>query len=238
MRLSARRICSLGLNRATSTAWQRAATSVRRRKPTWISAVPPPTSSLPMPAPSSLTWANAPGTSRTAAISQATRAWRAIARQLRPSPRCFRSSSLSSPCSSASPPPRVWSRRSARLLACTKRSAIRAGVFCPNTWTMRCGPAWWVACSATSSALWGYRCSCLRCSMICTHCPRCCFRTISCPRLSRWLCLPWAWWALRLSPAATKWPRRRLRSCVPRRRVPAHAFCLSASALFGAAWAS
>ena len=29
--------------------------------------------------------------------------------------------------------------RSARLLACTKRSAIRAGVFCPNTWTTRCG---------------------------------------------------------------------------------------------------
>ncbi len=83
--------------------------------------------------------ANAPGTSRTAAISQATQAWRAIARQLRPSPRCSRSSSLSSPCSSASPPPHVWSRRSARSLACTRRSAIRADVSCPNTWTMRCG---------------------------------------------------------------------------------------------------
>ncbi len=64
--LSVRRIWSLGSSRTTSIAWPRAATSVRRRKPTWTSAVPPPTSSLPMPAPSSLTWANAPGTSRTA----------------------------------------------------------------------------------------------------------------------------------------------------------------------------
>lgn len=106
---------------------------------TWTSAVPPPTNSLPTPAPSFPIWENAPGTSRTAAISQATRAWRAIARQLKPSPRCSRSSSLSSPCSSALPPPRVWSRRSARSSACIRRSAIRADASCPNTWTMRCG---------------------------------------------------------------------------------------------------
>ena len=100
---------------------------------------PPPINSLPMPAPSFPIWANAPGTSRTAAISQAIRAWRAIARQLKPSPRCSRSSSLSSPCSSALPPPHAWSRRSAHSSACIRRSVIRAGASCPNTWTTRCG---------------------------------------------------------------------------------------------------
>ena len=125
--------CSLGSSRTTSIAWPRAARSALRRRPIWTSAAPPPTSSLPMPAPSFPIWANALGTSRTAVTSQATRAWRATALQSRPSPRCSRSSSLSSPCSSALPPPRAWSRRSARSLACTRRSAIHAGVSCPNT---------------------------------------------------------------------------------------------------------
>ena len=37
--------------------------------------------------------------------------------------------------------------------------------------------------------------------------------------------------------AATRWPRPQPRSCVPRLRVPARAFCLSASALSGTVWA-
>ena len=35
-----------------------------------------------------------------------------------------------------------------------------------------------------------------------------------------------------------RWPRPQLRSCVPRPRAPAHAFCSSVSDLSGAAWAS
>ena len=103
------------------------------------SEAPPPISNSPMPAPSFPIWVNALGTFRTAVTSQATRASRATVLRSRPSPRCSRLSSLSSPCSSASPPPRAWSRRSARLLACTRRLAIHASASCPNTWTMRCG---------------------------------------------------------------------------------------------------
>ena len=113
--------------------------SASRLRPSWTSAAPPPTSILPMPAPSFPIWANAPGTFRTAVTSQATRASRATVLRSRPSPRFSHLSSLSSLCSSVLPPPRAWSRRSARLLACTRRLAIHASASCPNTWTMRCG---------------------------------------------------------------------------------------------------